>query len=558
MNKNPVQYFDKHNLIARTQQSDVLDQINDAWDHYDYFILSAPTGVGKTYIALAIAEALDQSYILTGTKMLQEQYMSESSSIVNIKGRGNYPCAKDSNFNCDAAPCHGSKAVYADCMAKQICPYVNQRNKAQESQTMITNYMYFLYGANSCSIGQNAFLTGHDEQDQDDEKVFTKRNAIIMDEAHELDSHLVSYSELTINLNEMRKKFNISSEDWDFSEDEMENNKIISEIQSAVITEIDTLKQQLEDTIGDNGALKTISANMVNAVKSINNTIEELKKYEKGLQVYHNTDSKNWLMTTNLKDREVKLSPINCHDLFNYYIQHLGYKFIFMSATIGNPDVYTEELGLDPSKVKYIETDTPFESTKSPVYGLNIGKLNYKEIDNTLPLVYATVEALMDRHKGEKGIIHTGNYRICTDIYANVKPEYKDKLICKTNDDKFMNNQDLIEMHKMGDGTVLMSPSMHTGVDLYDDLSRWQIIVKLPFLSLGDPRIKLKSNLNSSWYRNKMWCDVMQASGRSTRSEEDYSTTYILDSSLLYFLQKDINNLPDWFLERLLPYLNQN
>ena len=34
--------------------------------------------------------------------------------------------------------------------------------------------------------------------------------------------------------------------------------------------------------------------------------------------------------------------------------------------------------------------------------------------------------------------------------------------------------------------TVLISPSLHLGLDLKDDLSRFQIIVKVPYGNLGD------------------------------------------------------------------------
>jgi ATP-dependent DNA helicase DinG len=40
--------------------------------------------------------------------------------------------------------------------------------------------------------------------------------------------------------------------------------------------------------------------------------------------------------------------------------------------------------------------------------------------------------------------------------------------------------------------TVLISPSLHTGLDLKDDLSRFQIIVKLPYPDLGDRWINEK------------------------------------------------------------------
>jgi ATP-dependent DNA helicase DinG len=48
--------------------------------------------------------------------------------------------------------------------------------------------------------------------------------------------------------------------------------------------------------------------------------------------------------------------------------------------------------------------------------------------------------------------------------------------------------------------TVLISPSLHTGVDLKDELSRFQIITKVPYLSLADRWIDEKKKRNEQWY----------------------------------------------------------
>jgi len=99
---------------------------------------------------------------------------------------------------------------------------------------------------------------------------------------------------------------------------------------------------------------------------------------------------------------------------------------------------------------------------------------------------------------------------------------------------------------------VLLSPSMGTGVSLDDELARFQIIIKLPFMSLGDKRVKEKMSISSNWYRNKMWQEIMQMSGRATRSDDDYCITYILDESMEYFYKMDKNKLPKWFKDRLI------
>ena len=63
------------------------------------------------------------------------------------------------------------------------------------------------------------------------------------------------------------------------------------------------------------------------------------------------------------------------------------------------------------------------------------------------------------------------------------------------------------------------------------DLSRFQIICKVPFPYLGDKLIRKKMNKWKWWYDLQTARTVIQAVGRSIRSETDSAVTYILDSS---------------------------
>ena len=109
----------------------------------------------------------------------------------------------------------------------------------------------------------------------------------------------------------------------------------------------------------------------------------------------------------------------------------------------------------------------------------------------------------------------------------------------------------MLEIHETASDTILLSPSMMEGVDLYDDLSTFQIILKMPWPSLANPRINILSKMSDSWYSNQVWMHIMQAAGRSTRHAEDESVTYILDASFNYFYKKWYPNLPKWFTKRI-------
>ena len=99
--------------------------------------------------------------------------------------------------------------------------------------------------------------------------------------------------------------------------------------------------------------------------------------------------------------------------------------------------------------------------------------------------------------------------------------------------------------------TVLISPSLHTGLDLKDDLSRFQIITKVPYPSEGDRWTEAKRKIDEDWYYWQTALKLVQGYGRSIRSKEDWAKTYVLDSAFVYFVKKNGNILPEWFTQAI-------
>jgi hypothetical protein len=115
------------------------------------------------------------------------------------------------------------------------------------------------------------------------------------------------------------------------------------------------------------------------------------------------------------------------------------------------------------------------------------------------------------------------------------------------------NNEKLLRKHSRSkEATVLVSPSLTTGADLKDDMSRFQIIVKLPWPSLVDKRVKKKIEDDSDWYATEIFKTLIQATGRSTRSENDWSITYVLDSSFYHWVYKFKHWFNKYFLKRII------
>ena len=87
---------------------------------------------------------------------------------------------------------------------------------------------------------------------------------------------------------------------------------------------------------------------------------------------------------------------------------------------------------------------------------------------------------------------------------------------------------------------------MMTGIDLKDDFSRHQTILKMPFPNLGSKKIKKRMDTNKNWYGWKTVVDMIQSYGRSVRSMDDKASTYVLDSSFTDVLKWNGKYFPKW------------
>jgi ATP-dependent DNA helicase DinG len=96
--------------------------------------------------------------------------------------------------------------------------------------------------------------------------------------------------------------------------------------------------------------------------------------------------------------------------------------------------------------------------------------------------------------------------------------------------------------------TVIVSPSMSTGVSFDHDKARFQIVAKIPYPSLGSQKNKMRKQQNPAYYSWKTCAGVIQMCGRVVRSQNDWADTIIIDGSFGDVMKYSSNFLPNWFL----------
>ncbi len=513
----------------REQQKEVLQKIGRTWEKYRYIIMECPTGFGKSPVSYAIGKASLDAFLITSTKQLQDQYSRDfkEPDVVNLKGKINYTCAIKPPLNVECGPCVVDKSQLKDCKSKKICPYYSQREKALHSQIAVLSTPFFLY---STSCGD----------------YWKPRDVLIIDECHLLEGQIVQWATLQIQPNEFSKEYEIEIPKHKGKSGYNDNKSWLNKVWNLILRKRSRLFDEVKDQMRGRDP-DSLSSEEVEELLSSHHLYYRVDKLYKKFQFFFDSKNKeSWLCEP--QDEGVVLTPIDVSELFNRYIQVMAIKKVFfMSATILDTIGFAKNFGLSKEQTGIIKVESDFPPENSPIIYKPCGSMKYTEIDKTIPKIIDSVKDILNKHSGEKGIIHTANYKLAKSIFEQLNDE---RILFKTED---KTNEKLLEEHYFSTKpTVLVSPSLTTGTDLKDEFGRFQIILKLPWSSLSDKRISRKTEIDGDWYVSEMFRNFVQASGRSTRSAEDWSVTYVLDSSFYSWVVKYRKWFSKSFLNRII------
>jgi len=275
---------------------------------------------------------------------------------------------------------------------------------------------------------------------------------------------------------------------------------------------------------------------------------EELDRLVRRMRVFLNTlNTVEWIFTIEktkkLKYKRVVFRPLTI-DLFAAdSLLNFGEHRLYLSATILDHKSFCKSLGIDHQEAEFIRVPSTFPPENRRLYFTNTGYMNMNNLDETLPNVVNDVIKALNYHKAEKGLIHCHSYKIANYIENNCSSP---RLLFHTSE----NREDILQKFiKSTKPLVLVSPSMTEGLDLKDDLARWEIIVKIPYLYIGDKQVARRMKVDPEWYIWQTCLTLVQSYGRIFRSENDWGTAYLFDSGARSFIRKNRQILPEWFIE---------
>lgn len=280
--------------------------------------------------------------------------------------------------------------------------------------------------------------------------------------------------------------------------------------------------------------------------------VTDLKQYQLKIEVFlkeYKNNPNNWVLEQNynekLKQKELSLEPIWAFDYLDKYVfSHYDMVFL-MSGTILDKNLFCQLNGLDVSKAVYYSIPSPFPKKNRPIYYMPLGKMSYKTKEETFKRYVPYIQKLLDKYKGKKGIIHTNSFELAKWIEEKIKDP---RLIFHDSSNK----DEILKKHMESDfPTVIVSPSMDTGVSFDNDSARFQIIAKVPYPSLASQKNKLRQNNNPDWYSWRTVSGLIQMTGRPVRSDMDYADTIIIDGGFSDVIKHSSHFIPDWIQDAI-------
>ena len=521
----------------RTNQEETIQKIVEV--DKPVFVLEAPTGTGKTFIGAGAARLMAQKgkpkavYLVT-TKHLQDQISTPPPRGLGglpyyamLKGKNNYVCGEDEERT--AEDC-------GNCPVGSGCPYRTAKRRAREAGLTVLNYAYWLTIVNMS--GEFSAALGTDKHDKGD------FDFIVCDEADTIEDQLMNYISVSFTEGELGKLVNMGAPSPE-----------------ALATPEDWHKWALAALPVMAGKLKTLDKEMEKhreefmqqaPVPLVRERTRLANKYTKLTTFVDEFEWSPWVITIEQSPRTGRrweLKPVIVAPFANGVMWRHASRSLHMSATILNAGQYCRNLGIPDYKENAVVRSLPclFPVDNRRVKYQPVTEMKRDNREQAWPKMTEAIGKILKAHPNEKGIVHTVSYQFARYLIENLRDK---RLLSHESGDR---DSTVRFFHDAKDPLVLVSPSINRGVDFRDDAARFNIVAKVPYPYLGDAQIQARVNMPGGWqwYSYKTVSTLVQSTGRTTRADDDWSVSYILDSEFDRLYKQQNALFPGWWKEAL-------
>ena len=517
------EYWSLKQYPPRPEQKQIINEIIEAIEMgFKNIIIEAGTGTGKSAIATTIANYVGDSYILTMTKQLQNQYLDDFEyMLAEIKGTSNYSCNLRPTNCDDCMQLDANRGRHKDCKYKQAIEY------AKAHPCVITNYDYLFYAGNYA-------------------ETFGPRDLLVLDESHNLEKKIMHLIGKTLNRQIISKNYGLdifypitkgatlkSIDNVDYWINTL--HELESRARSNIRTAVNRKNRELytKDKLKFQYLIKQLEDEDTRFIielpskKDIVHDKPKNGKYESGLKA--------------------EFKPLTISD-YSEQLLHFGSIRLFMTGTLGSKDAFCEWIGIDPKETYHKYVKSPFPKNNRPIIKSYVGSMSGRKGRNPNwrnPAAISKIQRIIKKHSHEKGVIHTS---------SNQQAWFIKKMLHSKNIwvAQGHTREDTIRRFESATGpVVLVGAGLKDGVDFKHDKCRYQIMFKMPYPSLAGKQVNIRMHYDHSWYAYQTIMPLMQAYGRGIRDMDDHCILYVLDSDFDKLLKKYSYLFNEYFLEAI-------
>jgi ATP-dependent DNA helicase DinG len=487
-------------------------------------VIQAPPGTGKSAIYMGIASITGgRSLVLTQTKGLQAQLIRDFASmgLKEIKGQANYPCLyfegqRKQLPGCDEGPCNAG--VTCDLKLTD-CHYYDAIRIAKNSEIVVTNYRYWM------TIHRHAEPSSLGSFD-----------TLILDEAHDAANTLADFVRIKIDKDDIETLLGVrllrkaDIDEWvEWAEANLPLCRRKLDIAKARVAHRGRgipLVRKLAD----------IEANLVDLYQA-----REWRRIDSpNPPAWVPGQSTDWIIESDI--RGTVFQPVWAIGYAEKYLFSGIKSVILTSATITERDA--KYLGIGSST--FLEYPSPFKKKVRPVYSIPAARVRYDISPGEERIWLRRMDQIIEKEKGNNGIIHTVSYARAKIIVAKSKNR-RLMLTHRGGDGGRSLRQAVAEFKHFLEPVILVSPSVGTGFDFPGDECRFQIISKIPFIDRRPEIIQARHKSDKRYLDHVAVVSLIQMVGRGVRSESDYCRCWIVDDNWGWFWSKNKKLFPKWF-----------
>jgi ATP-dependent DNA helicase DinG len=503
----------------RPEQVRILDRIEGAFtEGVKDVIVEAATGIGKSAIAVTVSRMQkNDSYITVTDISLENQYMRDFKQwLQQLHSSANYqdcPICRNCSIG-NIGKIGSKKCDLANAIIKNVreaaeipCHYQRARWSFMEGKIGLANISFM---ANWMKGGSR------------------KRELAIFDEAHKIGDAIGNQYSISLKLDEYGMPPNKKSMYIEWCKD---NIRMLT-------TRAKDLAANLELPLHPDELLERWKKEL----RLVNQQVETFTSIVR-------TGIDAWVLELEPNAQKPKVltaKPKWPFVVSKNFFNRIASKRLYLSGTLPGIERQLKWLGIE--KATYIGVDSPFKAKNRMIYLMSCITWNYRKdkFQSTYKELPRVINKILAGFPKYSGLVHCTSYKTVKAIINGC-----------ANDRLFTHGQGIAAkaqaLHRLYTvrGVVLVSPTCHEGMDLYDDRARFQIIVKIPYPSFKEKLVRERAESDREWVKIKTSQTLQQMCGRATRHSEDWSITFIIDSKAKWFITNNKKYFPLWQLDAI-------